>query len=466
MRIRFLGGVREVTGSTHLLMTNHSAVLRDSGLFQGRRAETSQKNLHVYDAVPRLDAVALSHAHIDHCGTLPLLVKHGYDGPIHTTHATADLCALMLRDSAYVQEMDAQYLNKRLARKGEPPIAPLYSLDDAEAVLPLFVGHDYHQPVPLTDDIRVTAYDAGHVLGSALHLFEIAENGRTFRLGYAFDLGRKNLPILCDPEQLTDLDALVIESTYAHRYHRDIRQSEDLLAGVINRVSARGGKVIVPSFALERTQELLHVVQNLRLDQRIPAAFPVVVDSPLAINVTQVFMRHKELFNAETKALLARSAPTNNRQHVRFTRDVEESKALNDDDTPMMIISASGMCESGRILHHLKNNVQDPKNAVVIVGFQAANTLGRRIVERERQLRIFGELYTMNAERIVLNTFSGHADHNELTAFIDNVGERCKTFVLVHGEESALESMAAYVRERRPGCRIEVPGRGDEIELR
>ncbi len=465
MKITFLGGAQEVTGSTHVLQTARHTVIRDSGMFQGHRAEARQKSEHVFDTLPHADAVVLSHAHIDHCGNLPTLVKHGFNGPIHTTHATADLCSYMLRDSAHIQEMDAAYLNKKLARKGEPLVEPLYTTPDAEAVLPLFVGHTYHEPVHVTDDIRVTAYDAGHVLGAALHLFEVAENGRTLRLGYAFDLGRKNLPILRDPEQLSDIDALVIESTYGNRLHRDILQSEDLLAGVINRVCARGGKVIVPSFALERTQELLCVVQRLRLDKRIPKTLPVIVDSPLAVNLTGVFLRHTELFDAETMALLARGAKAGARQYVRLISDVEESKALNDDDRPMMIISASGMCESGRILHHLKNNIENPNNAVVIVGFQAANTLGRRIVERAPDVRIFGETYQVRAERVVLNTFSGHADRNDLLRFVDGVGARCKTFILVHGEPGAIESFAGAIRARRPDCRVETPAREDVLEL-
>jgi metallo-beta-lactamase family protein len=465
MRITFLGGAQEVTGSTHLLQTARSTVIRDSGLFQGHRVEARDKSAHVFDDVTGADAVVLSHAHIDHCGNLPTLVKHGFDGPIHTTHATADLCSYMLRDAAHIQGLDAAYVNKKRARTGEPPVEPLYTPEDAEAVLPLFVGHQYHEAVQITEDMRVTAYDAGHVLGAALHVFDIRENGRALRLGYAFDLGRKNLPILRDPEQLSDLDALVIESTYGNRLHRDIRQAEDLLAGVINRVCARGGKVIVPSFALERAQEILYVVQKLRLDKRIPASFPVILDSPLAVALSQVFEQHTELFDEDTLALMARGKQVGARKYIRLIGSVDESKALNDDKRPMMIISASGMCESGRILHHLKNNIEDQNNAIVIVGFQAANTLGRRIVERAPEVRIFGETYQVRAERVVLNTFSGHADRNDLLAFVDGVGARCTRFVLVHGEPTSIASLADAIRARRPDCRIDMPAREDMLEL-
>jgi len=370
----------------------------------------------------------------------------------------------MLRDAAHIQEKDAEYINARLERKKLDPVEPLYTLDDVEATLPLLRGHHYHQPLQVTSDIRVTACEAGHILGAALHLFEIHENGRTFRLGYAFDLGRKNLPILRDPEQLTDIDALVIESTYGNRFHRNINQTEDLLAGVINRVYARGGKIIIPSFALERAQELLYTLNLLHRGQRIPP-LPIFIDSPLTVDISHVFHKHPDLFDAETTALLQQGDTILFNESVTYIRDVEQSKALNHDPRPMIIISASGMCESGRILHHLKNNVADPRNAVVIVGYQAEGTLGRRIVDRAPELKIFGVMYPMRAERVVLNTYSGHADRNDLLAYIDGVGARCKTFILVHGEQQATRDLAAAVQERRPDARVLIPARDERITL-
>lgn len=463
MKIHFYGGVHEVTGSAHALITPSGTVLRDTGMFQGRRKEARYKNRTVYAEMPHPDAVVLSHAHIDHSGNLPMLVKNGYNGPVHTTHATADLCQYMLKDSAHIQEMDAKYINKKRERDDEELIEPMYTQEDAEIACSLFKGHNYGETIQLLDDMKVTAYDAGHVLGSALHVFEINENGKTLRIGYAFDLGRKNLPILEDPEQLQNIDALVIEGTYGGRFHDDIRDAEDVLADVINRTYERGGKLIIPSFALERSQEVLFVMQRLELQQRIPK-IPVFLDSPLACNISDVFKRHVDIFDRETRELLE-SGGNFLGDNVSYTRETEESKALNTLDTPAIIISASGMCEAGRILHHLKNHAKDEKTTVLFVGYQAQHTLGRRIIEGEPYIKVYGKKYPMNAEVVVLNTFSGHADKNDLLNFIDNVGVQCKTFVLVHGEESALGSLGHEVRLRRPTARIEIPTRNEEIEI-
>ena len=465
MKIKFLGGVHEVTGSTHILMTDKSAVMRDCGMFQGHRAEAREKNIHVLDNVKKLDAVVLSHAHIDHSGNIPALNRINYTGPIHTTHATADLCEYMLRDSAHIQELDAKYLNKKLARKNEPLIEPIYSIEDVENILPLFKGHDYHKKIQITDDIAITAYDAGHVLGAALHIFDVNDNGTHKKIGYAFDLGRKNLPILNDVEQINDIDALVIESTYGNRLHDDIRDAADQLAEAINRTYKRGGKIIIPSFALERSQEILYTLEKLVGEQRIPK-LPVYLDSPLAVKVTDVFRRHSEIFDRETSELLKSGGEFLGDSAVTCTQSVDESIALNEDKRSMIIISASGMCEAGRILHHLKNNIEDERNTVLIVGYQAQHTLGRRIVEKNEEVKIFGKPYKLNAEVVVLNTFSGHADRNDLLNYVDNISTRCKTFVFVHGEEDALGDFANTVKYRRPDdVRIEIPNIGDEIEL-
>ena len=464
MKIRFLGGVGEVTGSTHLLMTKSSMVLRDCGLFQGHRNDAREKNCTICQSFNRLDAIVLSHAHIDHCGNLPTLAKNGFTCPVHATHATKDLCEYMLRDSAHIQLLDAEYLNRKNGEMGLPPVEPIHTIEDAEKILAQFKGHKYHETIPVTDDITATAYDAGHVLGAALHVFDVQDSGRALRIGYAFDLGRKSLPILCDPEQLDDIDALVIESTYGNRLHRDINQTDDLLAGVIIRTAARGGKIIIPSFALERAQEVLYILNTLYREKRIPH-IPVFIDSPLTANVSEVFRHHPELFDDKTTAMIRNGDWVLGREEVKFIKDTEESKALNDDARPMVIISASGMCESGRILHHLKNNIENPKNAGVIVGYQAEGTLGRRIVDRAAELRIFGRMYQNRAERVVLNTFSGHADRNDLLGFIDGIGSRCKTFIVVHGEDEAIKSFSAAIRARRPDAKVIAPLRGDEVEL-
>ena len=463
MQIQFLGGAMEVTGSTHLLTTKKSRILRDAGLFQGHRAEAREKNLTIFDGLGKVDALVLSHAHIDHCGNIPQLVKSGFTGPIHTHAATMDLCDLMLRDSAHIQELDAEYLSKKLD-PDDPLIQPLYDEADAEEAMKYFVPHQYHEHVQITDDIGVTLLEGGHILGSSLHIFDVKEEGREIKIGYALDLGRKDLPIIRDPEQIEDVDALVIESTYGNRYHKEIAQAEDLLAGVINRTFRRRGKIIIPAFALERAQEIVYTLMQMYNDKLTPR-LPIYIDSPLACEVSRVFGRHPEIYDKETMALAQSRAKMYMQECVHLISTVEESKALNDDPNPMIIISASGMCESGRILHHLKNNIEDPHNAVVIVGYQAENTLGRRIVDRAEEIKIFGQLYKMNAERVVLNTYSGHADRGDLLEYISKVGLRCKTFVLVHGEAKSILDFAASIKEMRPDARVLTPNRLDIIEL-
>ncbi|MBR5946046.1 MBL fold metallo-hydrolase [bacterium] len=410
MLIQFLGGAMEVTGSTHVLSTKKSRVLRDAGLFQGRRAETREKNETIFTDMEMVDSMVLSHAHIDHCGNIPLLVKRGYTGPIHTHAATKDLCELMLLDSAHIQELDAEYLSRKLD-PDDPLIAPLYSEEEAEASLGTLVPHQYHEHI-----------------------------------------------------QLTDIDALVMEATYGNRYHKDINQAEDLLAGVVNRTFRRGGKIIIPAFALERAQEIVYTLMK-RYEAKLTPMLPIYIDSPLACEVSKVFGRHPETYDEATLQLAKSRTRMYMSEFVHLISSVEESKALNDDPSSMIIISASGMCESGRILHHLKNNVEDPRNAVVIVGYQAENTLGRRIVERATELKIFGQFYKMNAERVVLNTFSGHADKGDLLHFVSNVGERCKTFVLVHGEKQSILDLADSIRALRPDARVLTPERFDTISI-
>ena len=463
MLIQFLGGAMEVTGSTHVLSTKKSRILRDAGLFQGRRAESRQKNETTFVNMEPVDCMVLSHAHIDHCGNIPLLIKSGFEGPIHTHAATKDLCDLMLLDSAHIQELDAEYLSRKLD-PDDPLIAPLYSEEEAEASLKYFVPHQYHEHVQLTEDIGVTFLEAGHILGSASHIFDIKEGRRKIKVGYALDLGRKNLPIIRDPEQLTDIDALVMEATYGNRYHKDINQAEDLLAGVINRTFKRGGKIIIPAFALERAQEIVYTLMKM-YDAKLTPMLPIYIDSPLACEVSKVFGKHPETYDQATLELAKSRTRMYMREFVHLISTVEESKALNDDPSSMIIISASGMCESGRILHHLKNNVEDPRNAVVIVGYQAENTLGRRIVDRAKEIKIFGQYYRMNAERVVLNTFSGHADKGDLLEFVSDVGDRCKTFVLVHGERQSIMDLAENIRALRPDARVLTPERFDTISI-
>jgi len=464
VKLTFFGAVRTVTGSLHLIDTGSSRIILDCGLYQGRRRESRQRNENppIPPALPQ--ALILSHAHIDHCGNIPTFVKLGYKGPIHATFATRDLCTAMLRDSAHIQEKDAEYLNKKLARRGEEPITPLYRMEDAERSLKLFRGYNYRQPFYPTPDICITFYDAGHVLGSALTCIEVDNGKKPLRIGYIVDLGRRNLPILRDPEIIQGLDYMIIESTYGNRTHTPIEQARDELRDVVRRTVERGGKIIIPAFALERTQELVYCLHELWEAGEIPE-IPIFVDSPLAVNVTEIFRMHPECFDEETNRYLLQNEDPFGFGRLQYIRDVEDSKALNYDTRPMIIISASGMCESGRILHHLKNNIENSKNTILIVGFMAQNTLGKRLVDRVGRVKIFGEEYRLKAEVVVMNSFSAHADKEDLLNYVKkSASARLKGIFIVHGDED--QSLA--LREHLHDAGFEnayVPQPGDVAEL-
>lgn len=445
MKIHLHGAVRSVTGSMHVIETGQSRVMIDCGLFQGHRKEFWERNQN-FPFDPRdIDALILSHAHIDHSGNIPGLVKQGFGQNIYTTTATRNLCAVMLADSAHIQEQDAEYLNRK-RRDGDEEITPLYTIQDAEKSMELFVGIHYGRRIQVTPDIAVTFYDAGHVLGSALPVLDVTENGNTRRVAYIVDLGRDDLPILKDPTRIHDADVMIMESTYGDREHDPIESAEDQLAGVVNRTSARGGKLIIPAFALERTQEIVYTLRRLLDQKRIPD-IPIYVDSPLAVDVTEIFRIHREYFDEETAEMLANDQHPFQFPNLTYVRKVEESKKIHQQRFPMIVISASGMCEAGRILHHLKNNVEDPRNTVLAVGFMAENTLGRRIVERQPTIRIFRREYRLKAEVVVLDTFSAHADRADLIAYARQASERCRKFILVHGEERQSLALAEHLRD-------------------
>lgn len=462
MRITFHGGVGGVTGSMHLLESDGQRVLLDCGLFQGRRAETRERNRNLPFDAAGLQAAILGHAHIDHCGNLPNLVRSGFDGDIHATVPTVSLCGVMLRDSAHIQEQDARYLNEKKAKRGEPPVEPIYTTEDVERTLPLLVGHALHRRFYVTENFRATFFEAGHILGAALTLVEVRESGRSLRLGYIVDLGRVGLPLMRDPELVPDLDVLVIESTYGDRLHEDIATAKEKFAEVLRRTVERGGKVIIPAFALERTQEILWCLSRIWADGSAPRV-PVYVDSPLAVNVTEVFRFHEEYLDDEYKAALRQGHDPFNLDGLHYTRSVEESKAINASSEPCVVISASGMCEVGRILHHLKHNVEDPRSTVLIVGFMAKDTLGRRLVERQEPVRIFGEEYRLRAEVVVMNTFSAHADKRELLAYA-KACDRARRVFVVHGEEKQAKALADALRAT-VSAEVHIPHPGDTAEL-
>lgn len=465
MKINFWGAAHEVTGSRHLLEVNGKKILLDCGLFQGHRREAEKKNRDFGFNPEDIDVVILSHAHIDHSGGIPALVKQGFKGPIYSTFATRDLCNYMLQDSAYIQEKDVEYMNQKLRRKGLEPVEPLYTIEDATAALSQFYGVNYERAFVVTDGVVCSFYDAGHILGSALvHLVIYEkETDKRYTLAFTGDLGRNDLPILRNPQMLPPTDYLITESTYGDRLHESILDAGERLEKVVKKTVERGGKILIPAFSVERTQEIVYHLNLLWKANKIPD-LPIYVDSPLAANVTEVFANHPECFDGKTYREFVE-----NRENpfgfgrLKYTRSVEESKKLNDLKGPAIIISASGMCEAGRILHHLKNNIEDPKNTIMIVGYMAANTLGRKILEEQKQVNIFGEPYQLRAQVVVMDAFSGHADRSDLLDYISRI-EGLKKIFLVHGEES--QSKAFKKNLGQNGFKdVTVPGRGESAEI-
>jgi metallo-beta-lactamase family protein len=448
MKLTFHGATRTVTGSQHLLEVNGTRILLDCGLFQGKRQETFDRNSHLPFDPGAVDVMVLSHAHIDHSGNIPSLVKNGFRGDILCTFATRDLCATMLRDSAHIQQYDVEYVNKKRARAGQPLVDPIYTMEDAVQSLKNFLAIGYEREYRITPDIVLTLLDAGHILGSAIVVLDITENGRARRLTFSGDLGRADRPILRDPTPLDETDILLIESTYATRKHESFPEAERELERIINETYRRGGKVIIPSFAVGRTQELIYRLHQLKLRRDIPVDLAVFVDSPLAIDATSIFRLHPECYDEEVEDFLFESGDPFGFADLRYTRSVEASKELNFLREPAVIISASGMCEAGRIQHHLKNNIEDSRNTILIVGWQAPHTLGRRIVEKQPFVKIFGEEYRLNAQVEVINGFSAHADRDELLDWLDEMKRKPEHIFVVHGEEEVSESFAGTLLQR------------------
>jgi metallo-beta-lactamase family protein len=468
MRVTFRGAAGTVTGSMHMVESGGRRYLLDCGLYQGRRKDADEKNRNLGFAAPSIDAVVLSHAHIDHSGNLPTLVKHGFTGPIYSTPATIDLCNWMLRDTGHIHEKDAEFLNKRREQrksKGwqDNPVVPLYTMDDAVHTLPLFHPVPYHVPQNLAPELTYTAYDAGHILGSSFVVLQESSNGSPVRLGFSGDIGRPNLPIIRDPETMPPVEYLIMESTYGGRLHKDIGHVINKLRDVVNRTARRGGRIIVPSFAVGRTQQLVLLLHQLANEKQIPN-IPIFVDSPLAINVTQVHRDHPECFDEETRVYLERHEDPFGFQRLQYVREAADSKKLNDLHGPFVVISASGMCEQGRILHHLRNNIEDPRNTVLITGFQAADTLGRKLVEKWQEVLIFGEPMRVRAEISSLDELSGHADQHELLQWIAPLAPSLRRVFLVHGEPQQAATLAKLLHATH-GLDVVVPQPGDSFDL-
>lgn len=442
MKIKFIGAAQTVTGSMHLIETDKAKFLLDCGLYQGKRKDAFEINRNFDQFIPNeIDFVILSHAHIDHAGNLPTLVKKGFDGKIYSTFATRDLCSIMLQDSAHIQEKDVEFVNKRRKREGKNLFEPLYVQEDALEALERFVGINYRKEFKITPEISLTFYDAGHILGSAVVFLKILENGKTVSLGFSGDLGRPNLPILKDPEHIPNVDYWICESTYGGRDHDNPTDSEDQLAAVLNKANQKKSKIIIPAFSVGRTQEIVFALHKI-FENNKAERMPVFVDSPLAVNATEVFRLHPECFDSETMAFLRKHEDPLGFNKLTYIKDVEESKNLNSVDGPCIIISSSGMAETGRILHHLANNISNPKNIILMVGYAAEHTLGRKLIDGETNVNIFGDPYDVKAEVIVLNSFSAHADSEELLAYTNSLDKNLmKRIFLVHGE---LEQQRIY----------------------
>jgi len=461
IKLRFLGGVKTVTGSSHLVIADKTEVLLDAGLFQGHRDESYRINT-TFSFNPRLiNALILSHAHIDHCGNIPSLIKEGLRCKIYTTSATKDLAELMLIDSGKIQEEDVRYVNKINKRIGLPERSPLYTKKEASKATKIFRSISYNQKFCVAKNVCVTLVDAGHILGSAITILDIKDGTKNIRLGYAVDLGRKNLPLLNNPVVPKGLDYLILESTYGGRLHAPIEEAQSKLREAISRTLRRGGKVLIPSFTLERTQEVIYYLNELLKDQLIPSV-PIYVDSPLATDITEVFEYHHDYFDPSTRQAILKGDSPFEMLNLRFIRNQTESKALNIDKRPMIIIAGSGMCESGRILHHLQNNIEDSRNMILVVGYMARDTLGRRIVDKEKIVRIFGIEYELNAEVVIVNAMSGHADKNDLVDFV-NAALPLKRIFLVHGEEEQSQALCDTLTQQ--GLNVYVPSKDEEVLL-
>ncbi len=464
MRVTFWGAAQTVTGSMHHIEAAGKRFLLDCGLYQGRRRDAFERNSHFPFPVASIDGVILSHAHIDHSGNLPTLVHNGYSGPIYTTPATIDLCRPMLADSAFLQQKDVEFCNRRREHRRSKGLDdhecdPLYLPEDAEHVNPLFCPVELGQTKEVAPGFRYRTYEAGHMLGATSMVVE----ADGVRLAFSGDVGRKHLPILRDPVTPDPVDYLIMESTYGDRFHKPVADVAGTLADVVNRTAGRGGKIIVPCFAVGRTQQLVMILHQLMDAHRIPS-IPIFVDSPLAVNATEVFRKHPECYDEETRKFLADGDDPFGFSRLRYIREASESKALNDLHGPFLVLSASGMCEGGRILHHLRNNIEDPRNTVLFTGFQAEYTLGRKILNGDREVPIFGEPMQLRAEVVSLDALSGHADQGELIEWMRPLAPGLKKVFLVHGELAQGAALAEVIRKEFK-LDVQQPSRGHSFLL-
>ncbi|HXJ60480.1 MAG TPA: MBL fold metallo-hydrolase [Verrucomicrobiae bacterium] len=456
MRVHFFGATRTTTGSMYLLEVNGRRLLLECGLFQGRREESVERNRKFPFDPATLDGVVLSHAHIDHCGNLPNLCRTGYAGNIYSTFATRDLAAIMLEDSAEIQKDDAAFLTRVRAKKGLPPIEPLYSATDAEKAVRQFVTFGYDRPMPVTDGVTVTFRDAGHILGAGQVILDIREGQRSFRYLFSGDVGRGDDLILRDPQPVERVDYLQIEATYGNRVHSAKAAAGEELRRLVTQTLRQGGKVIIPAFAVGRTQQIVYELNQCTLEGEC-AAVPIFVDSPLSTNATEVYRLHPECFNQDIYRFLREKANPFAMTNLTYIREVAHSIKLNELQGPAIIISASGMAEAGRIRHHLKNHIGQPENLILFIGYCAEHTLGAQILAGKNPVNIFGDPYPVRARVASIDAFSGHADKNELTRYVQAMTGEIKKIAVIHGDEDQCLPWAETLRHLKPKAEVIVP---------
>ena len=447
-----------------LLKVNDQKILLECGLYQGKRSESNDRNKNFPFDPKQVDLAILSHSHIDHCGNFPNLVKQGFKGNIFCTHATRDLAGIMLEDSARIQQHDADYVSKKRAKKGEPPVEPLYSIEDAAQAVRQFVSLNYDRPMNIADGVKLTFSDAGHILGSAQVILDIKEGDKEIRYLFTGDIGRGGHAILRDPEPVEGVDVLHIESTYGNRLHGDRDMSIVEIAKGIIETAHRGGKIIIPAFSVGRTQLVVYTLHQLQESGDLPD-IPIFVDSPLSVNATEVFRLHPECFNEEIYTFLREKDNPFGMENLQYIRQVSRSIKLNQLKGPAIIISSSGMCEGGRIRHHLKNNIEDPKNLILFVGYCAQHTLGSRIVNGDSPVNIFGEPYEVKAQVARHDAFSGHADRDELVSHVEASSGKMKDIYVVHGEEGSALAFGDTLQSISPKSRVTVPMLNQELDV-
>ncbi len=463
LKLKFCGGARTVTGSCFLLEVGEKKYLIDCGMFQGGKALRRRNFLDFPFNPAEIECLFLTHAHIDHSGLIPKLVRDGFQGKIYSTRATADLCQIMLPDSGHIQEMEAEWENRKARRAGRSEAPPLYTIADAHASLKYFQGVGYNEIVHLSPELSFRLQNSGHILGSALLELRVTETGVSKKFVFTGDLGRTGQPIICDPDVIEETDFLIMETTYGQRLHEEEGEKESVLAEIINSTLKRGGNIVVPAFTVGRAQELLYILNKLIDRGEIPS-LPIYIDSPMAIKTTDLFIRHSECFDLEMRAYLIRGDCPLHFPEVTFTPTVEESRAVNEIRGGVMIISASGMCDAGRVRHHLKHNLWRPESTILFVGYQAEGTLGRRLLDGARQIKLFGEDIAVRASIASIRGFSAHADRDELLKWVGKFKRKPSQIILVHGEDEALESMAALLKEQIQ-VDVYIPSYLEEISL-